>query len=126
MTTRNRIDIGAMVLSGLCVAHCLALPLLVAMLPLGAYFGFEDRHFHWVMLVFALPLSIAGLTQGFLRHQRRFIPAIGAVGLLLMAWDLMPDLAPHDHGLTVPGVLLVATAHAFNIRALRQLATDAP
>lgn len=125
MSELNRIDIGAMVLSGLCLVHCLALPLLVALIPVGALYGLEDEHFHWLMLTLALPLSVASLSHGFLRHQRRFVPVIGGVGLALMAWDLLPQIAAHGHGLTVVGVMLVAIAHGLNIRALRGLSDQA-
>lgn len=126
MSEFNRIDISAMVLSGLCLVHCLALPLLVVLIPVGALYGLEDEHFHWVMLLLALPLSLASLSHGFLRHQRRFVPVIGGVGLALMAWDLLPTVEAHSHGhgLTIPGVFLVAVAHGLNIRALRRVAHD--
>jgi hypothetical protein len=121
----NRIDIGAMALSGLCVAHCLALPLVVTLIPLGALHGLDDTRFHWVMLLFALPLSLFGLAHGFHRHRRMLLPIIGGVGLLLMAWDLMPAVSgAHGHPLTLPGVLLVALAHGLNIREIRRGARD--
>jgi len=122
----NRIDIGAIALSGLCVAHCLALPLLLALVPLGALHGLDDARFHWFMLLFALPLSLFGLAHGYHRHRRLVLPIIGGVGLLLMAWDLMPAAGAHGHPLTLPGVLLVALAHGLNIREIRRGAHDAP
>jgi len=56
-----------------------------------------------------------------------FLPAnrLGGVGLLLMAWDLMPAVSgAHGHPLTLPGVLLVALAHGLNIREIRRGARD--
>jgi hypothetical protein len=118
----KRIDFSAMVLSGICVVHCLTLPLLATLAPLGLSGHAGDAWAHWVMLVVALPLSAVGLWQGFLRHGRPFVPALGAAGLALMGWDLLPleTATEHSHNLTLPGVLLVAGAHLLNIRAVRQ------
>lgn len=120
MHKSHHFDIGAMVLSALCLVHCLALPLVIALLPVTTLFGLEDRHVHWLMLAFALPLSVFGLGRGLRQHHLLRIPLIAALGLSLMAWDLLPSPGTWGHALTVPGVMLVALAHGLNVRALRQ------
>jgi hypothetical protein len=108
-----------MVLSGLCVVHCLALPVLAALLPLGMLVTEDDLRLHGIMFAVAVPLSVLGLRQGWLHHGRPWIPALGVAGLAFMGWDLLPLGAIHDHDWTLPGVLLVALAHGLNIRELR-------
>ena len=120
----KKVDLAAIVLSGLCVLHCLSVPLLVSFAPFVFATGGNDELVHSLFFFIALPLSALGFWQGFRRHGVIFIPALGALGLLLMGYDLRPlvhDL-DHSHNLTLPGVLLVAAAHLWNIRSIRQRA----
>jgi hypothetical protein len=112
------------VLSGLCVLHCLSVPLLVSFAPFLFATGGDDQLVHSLFFFVALPLSALGFWQGYRRHERIFIPALGGVGLLLMGYDLQPLVhsLDHAHNLTLPGVLLVAAAHMLNIRSIRQRA----
>ncbi len=105
-----------------CVVHCLGMPLLLTLAPMLSLHWLEAEHFHWLMLLLAVPLSVFGLWQGFQRHTRWLVPALGAFGLGLMAYDLLPAHDDHTHGLTLIGVLLVALAHTLNIRGIRQSA----
>ncbi len=98
------------------------MPLLLTLAPMLSLHWLEAEHFHWLMLLLAVPLSVFGLWQGFQRHTRWLVPALGAFGLGLMAYDLLPAHDDHTHGLTLIGVLLVALAHTLNIRGIRQSA----
>ena len=110
----------AVVLSALCLLHCLALPLLVAGLPLLAQFS--EGHLHAQMLVVVVPLSVVALALGYRRHNSLRIVAAGAVGMALLAvgatvahsyWGLAADRT-----FSVAGALTLAAAHYFNsIRA---------
>lgn len=113
-------DASAMALSGLCLAHCLALPVLASLLPLLA--GWSQAE--WVHLLFAglaLPLSGGALWRA--RRQHRLPTALcslalaGLSGLLLGACGL-PTLA-WETPLTVVGSLLLAGAHLWNWRRHR-------
>jgi len=119
MAGKQRIDTGAILLSSACVAHCLGMPLLLTLTPILSLSWFSEQHFHWAMLLLAVPLSLIGLWQGFIRHASWLVPAVGAVGLAMMAYDLLPDHDSHVHGLTLAGVLLVGLAHGLNIWGMR-------
>lgn len=106
--------------SGVCVVHCAALPLLMTLGPVAGAHWLSDHVVHWLLMVFALPLSLVGLWQGFRRHASWLVPSIGAMGLGLMAYDLLPEHQEHAHGLTLVGVLIVAAAHLLNIRGIRR------
>ena len=67
------LDLTAVGLSGLCLVHCLALPLVIALLPFLA--RYSDGHLHLQMLTVVLPLSTLALTVGFRRHRDRRIVA---------------------------------------------------
>lgn len=112
----NWLDSVAVALSGLCLVHCLALPLIVAGLPFLAQFS--AGHLHLQMLVVVLPLSIVALAIGFRRHQDMRIIAAGGAGMLLLV--IGATVAHTQLGLaadrlfTILGALTLATAHYFN------------
>lgn len=106
-------DVSAIGLSGLCLVHCLALPVLAAFLPMfGAW-----SHAEWVHLVFAaiaVPLTGLALWRA---HRRRSLPVVlrllavtGLAGLVAGAFG--PEAM--DTPVTVAGSLMLATAHVWN------------
>jgi hypothetical protein len=109
------LDASAVALSGLCLLHCLALPLLATLLPLfGAW-----AHAEWVHVLFvavALPLSGQALWRAQRRHP---VPALAwagaALGLgLLLAGAFGWAGAAAETPLTVAGSLLLAGVHGWN------------
>jgi uncharacterized membrane protein len=110
------LDGAAVLLSALCLVHCLLLPFIVAGLPLLAQF--YDGHLHAQMLVVVVPLSVVALGIGFRGHRNRHIVASGATGLLILivgatiAHEYMGIFA--DRLLTIAGALVLAMAHYQN------------
>lgn len=110
--------------SFLCAIHCLAAPLVLALIPtLGAATWFGDR----VEIGFVLFVSVMGLlstVSSWRRHRRHHVPATMVLGVaVLWAGILVPRL---HHQLTWhvlamgTGGLLVASAHIANLRARRR------
>lgn len=101
----------------LCLAHCLALPVLAAALPaLGLLLG-HSLLIHGLLLALALPLGLWALGRG--RHRAGPLPLrVGIAGFALMAAALLLPEAG-ERALTVAGVSLVAIAHWRNWRAGR-------
>jgi hypothetical protein len=112
----NWLDGAAVALSALCLVHCLALPLLVAGMPLLARFA--EGHLHAQMLLIVLPLSVLAFGLGFRRHRSVRIVAIGAVGMILLVFGATVAHAQlglaADRAFTVIGALVLAAAHYFN------------
>ena len=116
----NWLDGTAVVLSALCLVHCLALPLIVIGVPFLAQFA--EGHLHLQMLVVVLPLSSLALGIGVRRHRNHRILFAGIAGMLLLV--IGATIAHNQLGLfadrafTICGSLTLATAHYFNsIRA---------
>lgn len=112
------LDMAAIGLSGLCLLHCLALPIIVAGLPFLA--GMGDEHFHAEMLWIVLPVSTLALALGYRRHKRSLVWQIGIPGMLLL---LIGGTIAHslygltaDRALTMAGALTLALAHYLNFR----------
>jgi len=115
------LDRIAVVLSGLCLLHCLALPLFIALMPFVAEFA--ESHWHTPMLAIALPVSATAIVIGYRRHGNRALVATGVIGLILLlvgATVAHNQLGPiADRVFTVSGSLLLAAVHWQNSRLLR-------
>ncbi len=112
------LDRLAIALSGLCVVHCLASAVLVAMLStVGGMLG--NPIFHEVGLAIAIGLGAFALGRGVLHHGYLMPLAMGSLGLGIMAGAMT---LPHDGGhaealWTVIGVGILAFGHDLNRRA---------
>ena len=110
------LDGAAVLLSALCLLHCLALPLVVAGLPMLAQFS--DSHLHLQILAIVVPLSIAALGLGYRRHRNVNILWAGFAGLLILfigatlVHDNLGEMA--DRVVTITGSVVLAAAHYFN------------
>ena len=116
-------DKAAISLSGLCLVHCLALPLLVAFYPVAFVLALSEEFFHWAMVMIAIPISTTSLFVGCQKHEKRQGLLLGGIALLLLT---APFAAPHEAineqmevVVTVLGALLLATAHIMNFRLCR-------
>lgn len=124
--TTSLLDNAAVALSGLCLLHCLALPMLIAVLPFLGQFG--AGHFHIQMLIAVVPVSIIAFALGFRRHHSRSVVAWGGVGVLLL---MVGGTIAHgsygivaDRLLTICGALILAAAHYCNNRFSRHRKYD--
>ena len=112
----DRLAIG---LSGLCVIHCLATAVLLAMLStVGGLLA--DPMVHEVGLTIAIGLGAFALGRGALTHGYIMPVAMGSLGLGVMAGAIT---LPHDGTgaetlWTVIGVGLLAFGHDLNRRAV--------
>ena len=111
-------DRGAILLSGICLLHCLTLPLVIALLPFISSLG--GRHFHAQVLLVVVPVSLAAFTPGFRRHGSKGVIAWGAIGIALLLFGA--TIAHDSYGIvadrvfTIGGALILAAAHFFNSR----------
>lgn len=114
-------DRAAICVSGLCLAQCLFLPVVLAasLVTLGAR---EIAAFHLFLLAVILPLSLAAFALGYLRHRstRMVLPGLGGLSLLVLTAVLEPTLDPVSRVvLTSLGGVLLITGHMLNIRDRR-------
>ncbi len=110
----DRMAIG---LSGLCLAHCLASAVLVAMLA-SAGGVLLDPIFHEIGLLLAIGLGLLALGRGTVEHGFMMPAAVGGLGLGVMAGAFT---LPHDGAeviYTMIGVAILALGHDLNRRAV--------
>jgi len=109
------LDALAVVFSGLCLVHCLALPTLVAILPLTASSLVADERFHQWLLLGVVPTSVLALGWGWRRHHSRVVAAAGFIGVSVMSYAAFAGLSVGgERILTVIGAVLIAFAHLRN------------
>ncbi len=113
-TALSTLDRWGMVVSSLCLIHCLALPLVAAFLPLLAVPLAGDEWVHSVLLAIALPVSGMALVRGFRAHRAAGPAILGAFGLAGIACAIVVRADMAERILTVAGGLLVARAHWLN------------
>ena len=100
------LDHAAITLSGLCLVHCLLLPVIIVAVPLGV-------------------LAASRARLGFRRHANQAIIAggIAGIGMLFIGGTVVHAsygiLA--DSLLTIAGSLVLATSHYFNNRLMRHV-----
>ena len=112
--TFDRLAIG---LSGLCLVHCLASAVLVAMLAsVGGLL--VDPIVHEIGLVLAIGLGIVALGRGVVEHGYMMPSAVGGLGLGLMAGALTLPHSGVEVVYTLVGVAILALGHDLNRRAV--------
>ena len=110
----ERVALGA---SFLCIAHCLALPLVFLALPALSRLVPIPESFHLLMLVVAIPSSAAALFMGRSHHGRSWPIVAGMIGLtLLTIAALFYEGTRWDVPISVFGSVALIAAHAGNWR----------
>lgn len=124
MIASRYLDRIAIALSTICIVHCLAMPLLIAALPVLAVAFGTDGHFHALMLWLVVPTSALGFSFGYKVHRNASIVAAGTAAVIVLA---VVALWGHDHwnrtlevGVNVVASLLLASAHWRNFREVRR------
>lgn len=109
------LDAGAIALSGLCLLHCLALPLLAAMLPLMGVWA-EAEWVHALFVAIAAPVTGFALWRAHRQHPLPVLAITGALAglLLLLAGAVGWPSHEAETPMTVVGSLLLASTHVWN------------
>ena len=108
------LDVAAVGLSLLCIAHCLLslMPLLI--LPSLFY----DERFHFGIVFLVLPISLLALVMGLRKHGQYSVPITGACGIcLLLIVLIIGEESIGEIGeatLTGAATLIVGFAHVRN------------
>lgn len=125
MAVSRYLDRIAISLSTICIVHCLAMPFIVAILPVAALTFGTDGHFHALMLWLVVPTSAIGFSLGYRVHHSARIVVAGTVAVAVLA---LVALWGHDHWeprfettVNVAASILLAIAHWRNFRYVRRL-----
>ena len=109
----NRLDRMAIGLSGLCLVHCLATSVLLALVAsAGSMLGAD--WIHEVGLGLAMIMGAIALGRGILEHGYSMPSAVGGLGLGVMAGALTLPHNGSEAVYTVLGVAVLALGHRLN------------
>lgn len=124
MVLSKYFDRIAIALSTICIVHCLAMPLVIAVLPIAAMTFGGEGHFHTFMLWFVVPTSVLGLGFGYRVHERLGVVLAGAAAIGGLALTALYGHGAWDSSVeTLANVLAsvaLAAAHWRNFREVRQ------
>jgi cytochrome c biogenesis factor len=118
-------DRVAIALSTICIVHCLAMPFVIAVLPVAAFAVGGDGHFHSLMLWFVVPTSMLGFGFGFRVHRRADVALLGAAAIVTLAVAALWGHSAWDPSIevlvNVMASVVLAAAHWRNFREVRRL-----
>ena len=113
------LDRGALAASGLCLLHCLLLPVVLALLPALETAAGTRPWFHQLLFALIVPTSGLALVLGWLRRRIRTAFLMGASGVGLLLTGMLAGEGSGETIATVCGSLLLAGAHVINWRSRR-------
>ncbi len=109
----HRLDRMAIGLSGLCLVHCLATTILLALVSAAG--GLLGSHWiHEIGLGLAMVMGAVSLGRGILEHGYTMPSAVGGLGLGVMAGALTMPHTGSEALFTVVGVAVLALGHRLN------------
>ena len=109
-----RLNLCAVGLSTLCLLHCIALPILITVLPVAAQAA-ENELVHQALVLAAVPVSLRVVWKTLpLDGNRLFVgAALGGLGLLLLA-AFVEAVSQYEQPITVAGGALLGSAHLWH------------
>ena len=100
-----------------CLAHCIALPVIIAILPALATVMPIPETFHILALAFAAPATGGALYVGYRRHRLAAPLLMGGGGIALLSLGVLRwGETPLETPVTILGSLFIAAAHVANWR----------
>lgn len=110
----DRIDRIGMALSGLCLVHCLATSVFLALLSAAGGMLGASPIVHEVGLTLAMIMGAVALGRGIVEHGYAMPSAVGGLGLGVMAGALTLAHDGTEAVYTVLGVAILALGHRLN------------
>lgn len=109
-----------------CLVHCLAMPVLIPLLPMLLVVPHTD--IHSLLLVPVILLTGLGIVPGYLHHRARWVLFTALAGVALCSIAILAEALFHVHDLdmplTVSGGVLLISAHIGNLRLRRSVRCD--
>ena len=145
MNMKNITDKFSICLSMCCIMHCLALPVLIVLLPSISSLWINDEIVHVYLVSLAIPISLFAMFMSLRVHNNYKCISLAVIGLLLLvAAIFMHDIGSffgeqghgeehghdehHDIGgvlekiFTVLGALVLVGAHILNLSFSKKFA----
>lgn len=79
-------DVAGLILSGLCVVHCMAMPFVLIYLPALGLQWLAGPHAHYWLLGLGVFIGAISFLPGYRQHGRLWIPLLAVSGLGVMGY----------------------------------------
>ncbi len=118
----RRLDHAAICVSAACLAHCLAVPILLVLAPWLSLGALGEEWLHLTMVVLIVPLSLIAFRLGYRRNAPRRVLVPGLTGLTLVVLAAVLEATHavgHDlaAGMTSVGGVALIIGHWRNLRS---------
>ena len=127
----NMTDKTAIVLSFVCVLHCLALPVLLIALPsISTLINFDNEIIHFGLILAVVPISLFAVISGYIHHRHTSVFFISTIGIIMLivaviyGHDVLGDSG--ETLLTIVGSALITFGHLRNFRLRRVYHCEKP
>ena len=109
-----RLNMYAVGLSTLCLIHCIAVPVLVTVIPVAAVAA-ENEILHRILVIVAVPVSLPVVWRALPGNANGLFvgAALGGLGLLLLA-AFVEALSAYERPITVAGGVLLGSGHLWH------------
>lgn len=109
------LDLCAAGISTLCLIHCLALPLLVSVMPVIAQSVEESHLLHQILVLVAVPVSLRVIWKALPAGGNGLFVATASTGLgLLLLAAFVEAVSAYEEPITVAGGVLLGSAHVWH------------
>lgn len=121
-------DMAGLTLAGICLLHCLTLPLLVLLGPIFGSGFLTGPAFHQWMLLVVAPTAMVALLLGCRRHKDKAVLLLGASGLAALVLGIVigHEIASEsfERIATFLGGVLLTGGHSRNYLLCRRASCD--
>ena len=121
--TEAKLDKVSILLSFVCLAHCVSVPILFLIGGYVTSVAFLSEHIvHQTLLLIAVPLSLISLTGGYRIHKNKVVIALAFFGFLFLGFGaFLHELLAWEVAVTMLGSILLASAHLYNLHLRSKL-----
>lgn len=105
---RTALSRSSVILSSVCLLHCLATPVLILALP--SFSVLVSDTLEWVLILAVVPLSVGAFLPTWLRHRNPGLMASFAIGLgfVILSQFLFHQHLHSEESYRLPGTLCMA------------------
>ena len=82
---KNISDNLSICLSLACILHCIALPLLIIILPTFSSFWINNENVHVILVILAIPISLFAMTKSLTKHHNYKCIFLGLIIIIFVS-----------------------------------------